>query len=83
MLKESDQVLTGNDQYEGFVFDIIDEISKMLGFNYVFKLVEDSRYGSLNKETGEWNGMIKELLDGVGYRQNNFRNLMYITSEMF
>lgn len=65
MLKESDEVLTGNDQYEGFVFDIIDEISKMLGFNYVFKLVEDSRYGSPNKETGEWNGMIKELLDGV------------------
>lgn len=65
MIKESDQVLSGNDRFEGFVFDIIDEISKMLGFNYVFKLVDDSKYGSLNKETGEWNGMIRELLDGV------------------
>ena len=65
MTKESDEVLTGNDRYEGFVFDLIDEISKMLGFNYVFKLVEDSKYGNIDKETGEFNGMIRELLDGV------------------
>jgi ionotropic glutamate receptor len=65
MMKESDELLTGNDRFEGFVFDIIDEISKMLGFNYTFQIVEDGNYGSLNKETGEWNGMIRELLDGV------------------
>ena len=65
MLKESDQILTGNDRYEGFVFDIIDEISKMLGFHYIFNLVDDGRYGNRNQETGEWNGMIRELLDGV------------------
>lgn len=65
MMKESDQLLTGNDRYEGFVFDIIDEISKMLGFHYIFKLVDDSKYGNRNQETGEWNGMIRELLDGV------------------
>ena len=65
MLKESDQILTGNDRYEGFVFDIIDEISKMLGFHYIFKLVDDGRYGNRNQETGEWNGMIQELIDGV------------------
>ncbi|KAI9550316.1 hypothetical protein GHT06_007599 [Daphnia sinensis] len=64
MVKESDQILKGNDQFEGFVFDIIDEISKMLGFHYKFKLVDDSNWGSLNKMTGEWNGMIRELLDG-------------------
>lgn len=65
MLKESDQLLQGNDRFEGFCFDIIDEISKMLGFHYVFKLVDDNKYGSRNKDTGEWNGMIRELLDGV------------------
>ncbi|XP_046464667.1 glutamate receptor ionotropic, kainate 2-like [Daphnia pulex] len=64
MMKESDQILVGNDRFEGFVFDIIDEISQMLGFNYIFKLVDDSNWGSLNKITGEWNGMIRELLDG-------------------
>ena len=65
MLKESDQILTENDRYEGFVFDIIDEISQMLGFRYIFKLVDDGNFGSRNKETGEWNGMIQELIDGV------------------
>lgn len=65
MLKESDEMLTENDRYEGFVFDIMDEISRMLGFRYVFKLVDDGRYGNRNKETGEWNGMIQELIDGV------------------
>ncbi|XP_059352207.1 glutamate receptor ionotropic, kainate 2-like [Daphnia carinata] len=64
MMKDSDQILKGNDQYEGFVFDIIDEISEMLGFHYKFKLVDDSNWGTLNKRTGEWNGMIRELLDG-------------------
>ena len=37
----------------------------MLGFNYVFKLVEDGKHGRLNVETGEFDGMIRELLDGV------------------
>jgi len=65
MMRESDQVLVGNDRFEGFCFDIIDEISKMLGFHYVFKVVDDLNYGSRDKNTGEWNGMIRELLDGV------------------
>lgn len=30
MLKESVDMLTGNERFEGFVFDVIDEISKML-----------------------------------------------------
>ena len=64
MLKESDQLLTGNERFEGFVFDIIDEISKMLGFHYIFKLVEDGKYGRINAD-GEWDGMIRELMDGV------------------
>ena len=35
--------------------------SSALGFNYTIKLVEDGNYGSFNKETGKWNGMIGEL----------------------
>jgi len=69
MLKESADMLAGNDRFEGFVADVIDEISKMLGFNYTFQIVEDGNYGSLNKETGKWNGMIKELQDGVSLVQ--------------
>ena len=41
--------------------DLVEEISQILGFNYTIKLVEDGNYGSFNKETGKWNGMIGEL----------------------
>jgi ionotropic glutamate receptor len=64
MLKETVQKLHGNDQYEGFAIDLIQELSRMLGFNYTFKLQEDSVYGSLNKKTGEWNGMLREVMEG-------------------
>ncbi len=35
-------------------------------FNYTFKWVDDGAYGYKNKETGEWNGLMGELLSQVG-----------------
>lgn len=43
--------------------DLIQEIARILKFNYTIRLVPDGRYGSYNKELKEWDGMIKELLD--------------------
>ncbi|XP_065349396.1 glutamate receptor ionotropic, kainate 2 isoform X2 [Cloeon dipterum] len=63
MRKDSSEQLSGNDQFEGYAIDLIEEISKILGFNYTFKLVPDGRYGSLNRETKEWDGMVRELLE--------------------
>ncbi|KFB52145.1 AGAP000801-PA-like protein [Anopheles sinensis] len=63
MRKDSAEKLTGNSQFEGYAIDLIHEISKILGFNYTIRLAPDGRYGSNNKETGEWDGMIKELLE--------------------
>jgi len=63
MLKEDSEVLVGNDRYEGYSVDLIHEIASILGFNYSIKLVEDGAYGSYNKDTSKWNGMIGELLD--------------------
>jgi len=40
---------------------LIKSISKMLGFKYEIKLVEDGKYGSFDKKKGKWNGMIGEL----------------------
>ena len=65
MLRDSTQQLYGNERFEGFGIDLIHELSLMLGFNYTFKLQEDGAYGSLNNVTKEWNGMIRELRDGV------------------
>lgn len=65
MLKESSLELFGNDRFEGFGIDLIHELSLMLGFNYEFRLQENKDYGSINEETKEWTGMIKELIDEV------------------
>jgi glutamate receptor, ionotropic, invertebrate len=65
MLKEASQKLSGNDRFEGFGVELIQEIAMMLGFNYSFKLQHDGAYGSLNKQTGEWNGMLREIIDQV------------------
>lgn len=65
MRKPSSELLTGNNQFEGYVVDLIAEISRILGFNYTFRIVPDARYGSLNRATNEWDGMIGELLEQV------------------
>jgi hypothetical protein len=65
MLKETVSKMSGNDRYEGFAIDIIHEISKILGFNYTFSVQTDNNYGSYNRETGKWNGMMKKILDNV------------------
>lgn len=40
------------------------QIADQVGFNYVIGLVEDNNYGALNLTTGQWNGLVKELMDG-------------------
>ncbi|KAG8225568.1 hypothetical protein J437_LFUL002085 [Ladona fulva] len=63
MEKEPKGSFTGNDRYEGFSMDLIDEVSKILGFKYVFELVPDGRYGSFDAKTKKWDGLVKQLLD--------------------
>lgn len=55
----------GNDRFEGYSVDLIDSISKILGFKYVFELAPDNAIGAYDKETKKWNGLIKLLLDRV------------------
>lgn len=57
MLKESAIERSGNEQFEGFAVDLIEELSKLMGFRYQFKLVSDGNYG-IKDEKGDWNGMI-------------------------
>ncbi|XP_059218524.1 glutamate receptor ionotropic, kainate 3 isoform X2 [Stomoxys calcitrans] len=64
MLKDVPTKLEGNDQFEGFGIELIEELGKKLGFSYTFRLQEDNKYGSLDKATGKWNGMILEIIEG-------------------
>lgn len=63
MRKDSPEKLSGNEQFEGYAIDLIHEISRVLGFNYTLRLAPDGRYGSYNKESGDWDGMVRELLE--------------------
>ncbi|XP_033217368.1 glutamate receptor ionotropic, kainate 2-like isoform X2 [Belonocnema kinseyi] len=60
-VKDSLTKRVGNDRFEGYTVDIIDELSKMCGFNYTFMVQDDKNYGSYNNFTGEWNGMIGKI----------------------
>ncbi|XP_017490329.1 PREDICTED: glutamate receptor ionotropic, kainate 1-like, partial [Rhagoletis zephyria] len=64
MLRDTSETKYGNDRFEGFVIDLIGELSELLGFKYVFKLVDDGKYGSVN-ENGTWNGLIGEVINKV------------------
>ncbi|XP_011500631.1 PREDICTED: glutamate receptor ionotropic, kainate 3-like, partial [Ceratosolen solmsi marchali] len=59
--------LEGNDRYEGFVIDIIKELSRMIGFNYTFYVQDDSQNGVCNKTlNGQCicTGMMEKILSG-------------------
>ena len=45
-------------------------------FNYSFKWVDDDNYGRRNLETGEWNGMMGELLSQVSKFSSVWNNIM-------
>ncbi|NWT99004.1 GRIK3 protein, partial [Urocynchramus pylzowi] len=60
--RKSDTALFGNDRFEGYCIDLLKELAVILGFSYEIRLVEDGKYGAQD-EKGQWNGMIKELID--------------------
>lgn len=67
MLKSTPNKQEGNDQYEGYAVDLIHELSRIVGFKYRFKEVDDGKYGVeeiLPNGTVRWNGMIGEIMSG-------------------
>ncbi|XP_072754898.1 glutamate receptor ionotropic, kainate 2 isoform X1 [Anoplolepis gracilipes] len=54
---------SGNARYEGFCIDLLKEIARMVGFAYRIELVPDGKYGVYDYETGEWNGIVRQLMD--------------------
>ncbi|XP_038251601.1 glutamate receptor ionotropic, kainate 2 isoform X2 [Dermochelys coriacea] len=63
MFKKSDKPLYGNDRFEGYCIDLLRELATILGFTYEIRLVEDGKYGAQDDTSGQWNGMVRELID--------------------
>jgi glutamate receptor, ionotropic, invertebrate len=76
VMVRTERNLTGNDRYEGFCIDLLKAIAGMVGFNYVIELVPDKKYGALVPETGEWNGIVRQLMDKV----SSNRPIYYLTA---
>ena len=51
-------------RYEGYVPDLVEKLSKLVGFDYEIKLARDGKYGH-RRPDGSWDGMIGELLRSV------------------
>lgn len=64
MYKQTAKSETGNARYEGYAIDLIDELSRIVGFDYVFKEVDDGKYGKWDEDLKRWNGMIYEVMTG-------------------
>ncbi|XP_078736606.1 glutamate receptor ionotropic, kainate 2-like [Lampetra fluviatilis] len=60
--RRSDTPLEGNERFEGYCIDLLQELAAILRFNYEIRLVPDEKYGSPDND-GQWNGLVRELMD--------------------
>ena len=51
-------------KFLGFSIDLLYELAELMDFDYELYEAPDGKFGHMN-EDGEWNGMIKELVEDV------------------
>ena len=54
----------GNLKYEGYCIDLLTKLCEKLNFDYKLYLVPDGQFGAQDILNGEWNGMVKEIING-------------------
>ena len=52
-------------EFIGLSIDILDKMREALKFNYEIHLVHDGKFGVKDRLTGQWNGVVKEIIDQV------------------
>lgn len=52
----------GEKCYEGYCIQLLEEIRKIIPFDYEIREVDDKKYGAMD-DNKQWNGMIRELVD--------------------
>ena len=53
------------EEWFGLVPDIFNSFARQLNFTYSIALSRDGYWGAVDKETGRWNGIIGDVVDGV------------------
>ena len=62
---------TGNNRFYGFSMDLLDEIARISKFSYIVDINPDGAYGVKHPVTGEWNGVVKQLMSHVSHSTNH------------
>ncbi|XP_059474662.1 ionotropic receptor 25a [Neocloeon triangulifer] len=57
---EEEQAAQGGRKFRGYCIDLLEEIRRIMGFEYEIYEAPDHKFGSMD-EQGNWDGMIKEL----------------------
>lgn len=63
--------MTGNERFFGFCVDILARVASEVGFEYILDLAPDKKYGAKDPNTGEWNGMVFQLMKHVSVAREN------------
>lgn len=64
VIEKDDDNLEGNERFEGYCIDLLNEIKKELKFNYIIIPVKQGRHGKEKRPgSGLWDGMIGELIN--------------------
>ena len=50
--------------YTGYIKDLMDRVSEVVGFQYEFYLVRDNYYGTRD-ENGTWSGIVGDIIQKV------------------
>jgi ionotropic glutamate receptor len=58
-------------KYVGYCIDLLEELKNLMNFDYELYVAPDGQYGRMNEQS-EWNGMVKELMEKVLEKHNNF-----------
>ena len=64
-MEKKDTNYTGHMKYEGYCIDLLTRLQETLGFQYELYVVPDGNFGVEDPKTGQWNGMVGELVHDV------------------
>merc|ERR1719318_212799 len=64
-LRQDHAAQAGNARYEGYLLDLVTLLAGKLSFDFTLSLVGDGKYGTYDENTGQWTGMIGEVMSGA------------------
>ena len=62
---KNNEILSGNEKYQGFCVDLLKQIAKICNFTYEIRQVNDGLHGSYSNITKKWNGLVGEIIEKV------------------